>query len=659
MPSDPLATPAVLGDRSLLSAVDWPAINARVSAEQRNREVHTPPISLYRWWARRPHALIGALLDAAVQNGATCIADPFSGGGTVALEAARRDLAVHAQDLHPWAVAGLRTALDDVAPESVSRAAQAVLASLAPLRDELYRSKCPKHGCASEVLTAFWVRETACPACTAPVYLYPYSLLTRASRSRDEPHAYFGCACCGAVTRSHRDSSSRQCGACGRRLAAPDRPLTADRLARCTERACGHQFPAFRGEDAWRLVLLQRQCVHDGQTLVHFDRPTEADRHQAESGPNRLVPGLAEEIPVGLETRVLRRAGHRVWADLYAPRQLRAMQAAANVISELNASGPVKARLRLALCGAGEMAGRLSRWDRYYPKAFEAIANHRFAVTGFVCETNLFADRGRGTLPRRFAASVKAAEWTREHLSGRPPARWRAAAGRRHRLAHGTLLAHGSSERQLAADASVDVVLTDPPYFDDVQYGELASLFLIWARVINLVPDTVELDLGSEAVANSERCHDVERYRTLLSAILRETRRTLKDDGRMLLTFHNTDLRAWWALGRALHDAKLTVRALAVATAENDSDHPKRGRLSFTKDLVIECRPGTRIGEPIELRDDPDAQARELLTAGRILATHGDDDLDAFRAAFVAARGDVRPQRISPRTRDPDPRKHA
>lgn len=118
-------------------------------------------------------------------------------------------------------------------------------------------------------------------------------------------------------------------------------------------------------------------------------------------------------------------------------------------------------------------------------------------------------------------------------------------------------------------------------------------------------------------------------------------------------------LRAWWALGRALHDAELTVRALAVATAENDSDHPKRRRLSFTKDLVIECRPGARVGEPIELRDDPDAQARELLAAGRILATYGDADLDAFRAAFVAARGNVRPQRISPKTREPDPRKNA
>ncbi len=50
---------------SLLDRVDWTDVSERVMREQRNRQVYVPPISLYRWWARRPHALIGALIDAA------------------------------------------------------------------------------------------------------------------------------------------------------------------------------------------------------------------------------------------------------------------------------------------------------------------------------------------------------------------------------------------------------------------------------------------------------------------------------------------------------------------------------------------------------------------------------------------------------------------
>lgn len=58
----------------------------------------------------------------------------------------------------------------------------------------------------------------------------------------------------------------------------------------------------------------------------------------------------------------------------------------------------------------------------------------------------------------------------------------------------------------------------------------------------------------------------------------------------MILTFHNTDIRAWWALARALQDADLSVCALAVAEAENTADHGKRNSNAFTCDLVIECR---------------------------------------------------------------------
>jgi len=259
----------------------------------------------------------------------------------------------------------------------------------------------------------------------------------------------------------------------------------------------------------------------------------------------------------------------------------------------------------------------------------------------------LLADRGRGTLPRRFAASVRAAQWAKDELGVRPRTRWRTQPAKRLALDDGTAITRGSSERQLAPNASVDLVLTDPPYFDDVQYAELAELFLVWARATGLLPDSIELDLASEAVANTARGTGVEEYRQLLTRIFTETRRTLKADGRMILTFHNTDLRAWWALGRALRDADFHVVALAAATAENDRDHPKRGRRGFTKDLVLECRCGRSAGEPAVAIDLEDDQTRELVAAGLVIAHTGTAGLDDFRHAFVQARGSLSAGRIA------------
>lgn len=642
-------------EKSLLAGLDWPEVEQLVRAHQRNREVHTPPISAFRWWARRSHALIGALLDQAKEaaGGQLTVADPFSGGGTVAVEAARRELDVYAQDLHPWAVAGLRAALTPVDAEGLERASRKLLAALAPVRAELYRTICPKHGAEAEVLTAFWVRVTRCPGCAGQVFLYPYSLITRASRLPNERRAWWGCQACGGVTERAYPRGRRACVHCDAALARHDEPLLPGRFATCPHERCEESFDAFAEAPRFELALIQRRCRDGGRTHVHLAEPTAAEREQAEPRKRRAVPRpLRATIPAGLETRVLRRTGFERWADLYAPRQLEVLAAALPALEKLRASAAVKARLRLAICGCAEMAGHASRWDRYYPKAFEAVANHRFAITGLSVETNLLAERGRGTLPRRLGHSQRIARWARDELPPGLVVRGRSLAAPRALRPEGVIVAQGSSESQRPASASIDLVLTDPPYFDDVQYAELAAVFMVWARAAGLVADSTQLDLRSEAVANSVRGTGAERYRALLTAILTETRRTLRRDGRMILTYHNSDARAWWALGSALRDAGFTVAALAVTQAENERDHAKRGRLAFTRDLVVECRADVadRVADP-EIAWEPDAdEAKELIAAGRTIATMPvEETCEEFRERYRAFRGDLREIRIGHR----------
>jgi adenine-specific DNA methylase len=396
-------------------------------------------------------------------------------------------------------------------------------------------------------------------------------------------------------------------------------------------------------------VLVARLC----DDHVHFDQPTASEREAAVEAPQARPP-LEETIPDGLETGILRRAGFTRWLDVMPPRQLLTLLAAADVVDTLDVSEPVRARLRLALCGAVEMAGYLSRWDRYYPKAFEAMANHRFPALGLACETNLLGGRGRGTIPRRFAASVAAARWSSEHLDVPHAARMRNAAHRRGRLGAGPLVVCGSSERQLPAAETVDLVITDPPYFDDVQYAELASLLLAWARALGVVPATVELDLRAEAVVNHTRGSGAEEYRSLLTRVFTETARTLKADGRVLITFHNTDIRAWWALASALASASLGVVATAVSEAENATDHPKRNRRSFTKDLVLECARTPVSAAPVrEVGTAGDQQALELQAIGRVIATCGSLPLETFAQRFLAERGGIEQPRIQTPTPTP------
>lgn len=660
LPSAAQASPArrTVEAGCLIDGIEWPAVDARVRAQQRNRETHMPPISLFRWWARRPHALIGAVLDAANQGegAGPVVSDPFSGGGTVAIESARRGLHTYAQDLHPWAISGLKSALEEIDPTELERASDALLHGLEHERQRLYGTICPDHGGLTEIVTALWVRHVACPYCAADVYLYPYSYVSRASRRVEEKWGWWACRACGKVTRSSLTAHERRCSGCRRRLEDPKRKLVPSRRAHCVNAACRREFEPFQQAATWALSLVQRQCTIAGSQTVHLGRPSRAEIDQAGLSYSRLPPALAGSIPDGLETAVLRRAGLPTWSSLYVPRQIQALVAAAEGIDALPHGERIKDRLRLAICGAGEMAGRVSRWDRHYPKAYEVVANHRFDVTGLSAEVNPLASRGRGVLRRRLAASVRAARWRLQHLPPDLRLRRRAAATGPRSAPDGVLLAYGTSSRQLAQTASVDLVLTDPPYFDDVQYAELAALFLVWARAIGLMSDSVELDLSAEAVANTRRGTGVHRYRELLTAVLTETHRSLKSDGRMILTFHNTDLRAWWALGGALQDAQFAIWGLAVAWAENDTDHSKRGHLAFTRDLVLECRPlvnGAPSTFPPDASDEP--QSWELLAAGKAIATMPpSESLSSFRLRYRRLRGPMSQPRISPMEKERD-----
>jgi putative DNA methylase len=625
---------------TVLARINWSALGERARHEQRNRECYTPAISVFRWWARRPHAVVGAILDAARDGdeGELRVSDPFSGGGTVALEAARRDMPVVAQDLHPWAVVGLQTVLNGVDSGVLKQAAADLLSELELLREEFYGVACPKHGEISEVAHAFWVRKRECPQCARHVFLYPYGLVSLASRAKEEQFGYFGCSGCGAVTRSALAARERRCRICHRRLPPPDCALTRDRQARC--RHCEHLFsfsPA-SGPTAWELALVQRVCRTAEHVCLHLDYPTEADIAHADVSVGEVPDPLEQEIPSGLETGVLRRTGFRRWRDLYPPRQLETLLRAACIVrTRGDLPEAVRQRLLVAICGASEMAGYLSRWDRYYPKAFEAIANHRFSSVGLSVETNLLGPRGRGTLPRRFRASVRAAEWVDENV---PEQAREAPILRRRRpglpIPSRTTLACRSSERQFAPDGAVDIVLTDPPYFDDVQYAELASLFLVWAQGTGVVPASVRVDLQREAVPNSVRGTSGRDYARSLRKILAETRRTLREGGVLILTFHNTDLAAWTALGGALRANDFGVTALAVVHAENERDHAKRAGRGFTKDLVIECRVGVAGREPTVVWSSDDPQDRELVAAGLALARSQGNRLSDVASAYYA-----------------------
>ncbi len=155
----------------VIDRVPWVEVDERVGVQRTNRETQSPAISVFRWWARRQHPAMGAILDAAraeLGSEGLVVSDPFSGGGTVAMEAVRRGLPVYAQDLYPWPVRGLAAALSPAPPGLLEDAARRLLEALDPYRAWYRRQEDDEVWETTHVLR---VRVIPCPHCDVSIHL--------------------------------------------------------------------------------------------------------------------------------------------------------------------------------------------------------------------------------------------------------------------------------------------------------------------------------------------------------------------------------------------------------------------------------------------------------------------------------------------------------
>jgi adenine-specific DNA methylase len=111
-------------------------------------------------------------------------------------------------------------------------------------------------------------------------------------------------------------------------------------------------------------------------------------------------------------------------------------------------------------------------------------------------------------------------------------------------------------------------VVTDPPYFDSVQYSDLAAFFRVWLRSLLPVEADWEYDLGESAV--DPQANGNGQYTRVLGDIFGECHRVLKKEtGRLVFTYHHWNPKGWAALTKALQGAGFVLLNRYVVHSEN------------------------------------------------------------------------------------------
>ena len=152
-------------------------------------------------------------------------------------------------------------------------------------------------------------------------------------------------------------------------------------------------------------------------------------------------------------------------------------------------------------------------------------------------------------------------------------------------------------------DGSVDAVVTDPPYYDMIEYSDASDYFYVWLRriLIDAQPDLFADTLGTEIapdlqnkddeiivrrVHNGGIRHDQDFYEQSLSRAFHEARRVLRPDGHLVVVFGHSDPDAWLRLLGALRDAGFVVTSSWPSRTETSST----GVASIKVTVTIGCR---------------------------------------------------------------------
>jgi putative DNA methylase len=646
---------------------DVPFVADLALREKQIQQNYRPIMAVHKWFARRPGTLFRALLLSEFQEGSlreqfyqgqslknVRILDPFMGGGTTLVEANRVGCAVTGFDINPMAWWIVRQEIGELDLEAYRHAAHILRAALERELGPLYRTKCLECGADDAHVKYFlWVKTVLCQKCKLPVDLFPNYLLSEDVR---HPTNVFVCRECGELYDS---KSRKEAGTCPHCRAKFTLEFTAHRNScKCSHCGMVNRYPVpAGGPPAHRMFAIEYHCAHcrEKHEGRFFKKPSPQDLRHYREAEERLasmrtsfVP--AEEIPAGDETDRLHRWGYRLYRQMFNARQLLGLELSCRHITQ-RVEGQSADALATNLSDLVRYQNMLCRYDTMALKSLDVFSVHGFPVGLIQCESNLLGVSGK-------TAAVGSGGWlniidkfAKAKAYCLKPFEIRHEGSRKIQVPidrewigdrrNGTGPAEIKQVSLECADAAAvdfngrkfDAILTDPPYFRNVQYAELMDFCYVWLR--KLIKAThpefagITTRHADELTGNFNMGRTLEHFTDGMSRVFRKMAKVLKPGGPLAFTYHHNTLDAYFPVAVAMLDSGLVCSASLPCPAEMGASIHINGTGSSIIDTVFVCRSTGRFPRRW-LAEDPAGLASivsedlQLLVQGDVKPTQGD-----------------------------------
>lgn len=575
--------------------------------------------------------------------------DPTAGGGAIPLEATRLGLTTFANDLNP--VASL---IEKCTIEWPEKFGQQLLAEYRDLSDKFIERRekrlirfFPQEPEPNCIPTNYlWARAVTCPYCSGLVPLSPnWRLSPTGTGVRLLPQ-------CG---KGPHDPTRRCDFEIVHTVPEQSQGTVADGDANCPFPDCGRVISNVElkeqgnngqiGDQLYTVVFKRRvkRPTKTGRMREKWERGYRPPRKEDDISagvneylaeklpewesldlvPNELLPMNSESWTHG---NTPAQYGAKSFRDLFAPRQLLShlinLEVFNEMLKEARSTNPLTELSKASFCYLALSLDRLldynsrcSIWISLREVMGHTFTQHHFAFKWTFAEISpLIQGIGYDWAIDQTADCIKellaflgltGAKMDDFNSPGLFKSKWVAPPI--------TVTCKSGDALDHIFDASIETVVMDPPYYDNVMYAELSDFFYVWLKRTagQVLPELFRrplTDKENEAVANTakfgeeKRAKDLARrdYQDRMAAIFAECRRVLKPSGIMTLMFTHRATGAWDALTKALMEAGFTITASWPINTEAEGSLHIKNKAAANSTIFLACRPRTALPSDAE-----------------------------------------------------------
>lgn len=470
-------------------------------------EGHTAQYKMHKYFARRPYNVFKHIIKHYTSKG-DVVLDPFCGGGVTVFESAALERNVVGVDLNPLAAFISRMQMFNGEISELKDFYRRFLVTETKKYNEWYTVKFPDDE--GTAIWFEWAYVVKCPDCGSSIELL--------EENKKSNGIYF---CPNPNCKGHTNGQKRvDCSPAG---SIPIRVKYQSSKTKATivRDLSFENMPIFKKIDF-------KKIISNLKYKVDFKVPDDWDRQYEDK---------------------LQEKGIENYHDFFTERNYALNLLIFNDIMELRGTtgSLMNEYLYFLFSSSLRYTNKMTRvtdnWENGNPTAMD---KHAFWLPNQYVETNIL-----DVLSQRSKTIIKGCTYSASTL---PKDLKEVSSFEDIKLHNSFMVLNQSSSELPIPDNSVDVIITDPPYGSNVQYAELSTIWNAWFAVYAGLDSYIYKD--QEAVMNRKKnftgSKDVDDYEELLYDVYAEGARVLKDNGYLVFTFNNKNIKVWVAMLKAV-----------------------------------------------------------------------------------------------------------